>query len=210
MSHILVILTAGRKEYLDITIGSLDKHLSGSISEKLIFDNSDGPEITYEGYRTIKVPAFDLPYGHERHAKAIQFIFDYLKEYGEEHMVFFEEDWELLEDIVVDKLSVYLDDRATQLRLYSRGEYGISWYQTEDIVATSSDYSFAWNPCIFNKRILSFEYPQGTIHHEYDFGKKVGNNFYLYKCGTPVVRHVGEYSIEKEIRWDKDYNLHEI
>jgi hypothetical protein len=205
MSHILAILTAGRKEYLDITIGSLEKHLKGSISEKIIFDNSDGPEITYDGYRTIKIPGFGLPYGNDRHAKAIQFIFDYLIGFSEEHIVFFEEDWALLEEVVVDELSIYLDDRASQLRLYSRGEYGISWYQTEDIIATSSDFSFSWNPCIFNKKILYFEYPQGHDDHEYHFGKKVGENFFLYKYGTPVVKHVGEYSIEKPVRWSDKY-----
>ena len=188
-------------------MGSLEKHLKGSITERLIFDNSDGPEITYEGYRTIKVPGFGLPYGYDRHAKVIQFIFDHLKEYDEENIVFFEEDWELLEDLVVDELSVHLDDRAAQLQLYSRGEYGISWYQTEDIVATSGDYSFSWNPCIFNKRILYIEYPQGTDNHEYDFGEKVGKNFFLYKNGTPVVKHVGEYSIEKAVRWTEEYGM---
>lgn len=210
MSHLLVVLTAGRKEYLDITIGSLDTHLKGSISKRLIFDNSDGPEITYEGYKTIKVPGFGLPYGHNRHAKAIQFIFDYLKKYKEEYIVFFEEDWKLLEDVVVEDLSKHLDDRVTQIRLYSRAEFGADWHQTENIMATSETYSFSWNPSIFNKRIISFEYPKETINHEYEFGKKIGDNFFVYKYGTPVVKHVGEYSIEKAVRWDENYNTHAI
>jgi hypothetical protein len=108
MSHILAILTAGRKEYLGITMGSLDKHLKGSITERLIFDNSDGPEITYEGYRTIKVPSFGLPYGYDRHARAMDYIFNTLKDIEQKYVVFFEEDWELKEEVNVDELSPYL------------------------------------------------------------------------------------------------------
>jgi hypothetical protein len=205
MSHTLAILTAGRKEYLDITIGSLEKHLKGSISEKIIFDNSDGPAIVYEGYKTIKVPSFGLPYGFDRHARAIKFIFAYLKKAKNEYVVFFEEDWELLEDLIVDDLSIHLNDSFNQIRMYSRGDFGVFAEVTKDIIVTSETFSFSWNPNIFSKRICNLRYPIGEAHEE-KFGNVLGPNFLLYKHKHPVVKHVGEYSIEKPMRWTEDYH----
>jgi len=201
MSHILAILTAGRKEYLGITMGSLDKHLKGSITERLIFDNSDGPEITYEGYRTIKVPSFGLPYGYDRHARAMDYIFNTLKDIEQKYVVFFEEDWELKEEVNVDELSPYLTYDLWQIRLYIPQEYLEVIPLSKDVVeATVKAYTFTLNPSVFRTDIFKYSYPldQG-INHEYIFGEIVNKKILVYKYGQPIVQHIGKYSIEKGV-----------
>jgi hypothetical protein len=212
MSHILAILTAGRKEYLDITMGSISKYLNGSITEKVIFDNSDGPEITYEGYRTIKVPSFGLPYGYDRHARAMDYIFNTLKDIEQKYVVFFEEDWELKEEVNVDELSPYLTDDVGQIRLYRPQEYLEVIPLSKDVVeATVKAYTFTLNPSVFRTDIFKYSYPldQG-INHEYFFGEAVNKKILVYKYGQTVVEHIGEYSVEKPVRWTENYEWEKI
>jgi hypothetical protein len=209
MSSILVILTAGRRDYLDITIRHLDKHLKGTFSQKIIFDNSDGPTIIYSGYSSIKVPSFNLPYGAIRHSRVIQFIFNYIRDIEVENIVFFEEDWKLLFDVNVDNLLKYLKNNISQIRFFRKQNYNAIKINEDISLVKKTKYMFSWNPSIFKKSLVFSEYPTGP-DHESDFGKKIKKNFLVYKNGIESVEHIGNISSHPNVKWDKEYNRFSI
>jgi hypothetical protein len=212
MSTILAILTAGRKEYLDITIQSLEKHLKGNISKKIIFDNSDGPEIKYNGYVTVKVPGFDLPYGTIRHANANKYMFSYLTNLNPKNIVFFEEDWDLQQDVDVDYLDNIFKDEYSQI-LLRRDSLPDKLVPDGELFHRISDiWFFTLNPSIFRVDIATLgskSYPLVWDHEEV-FGKMLKDKKSMVYGEGMLVKHIGEYSIEKPIRWDDDYITHAL
>jgi hypothetical protein len=207
---LLAILTAGRKDCLDVTIDSLNKNLSGSISEKIIFDNSIDSEIAYEGYKTVKTPADRLPYGQIRHAKALNFILSYVKKLDVDYVVFFEEDWELLVPVFVDDLCSKLDDSLSQVRLSRLNVWDYPKItEISDFTRISHNdvqYKFSWNPCVFAKDLMNSFYPN-VYGHEYEFGKMLSKDFLVYGYPNEVVKHVGKISLSSPGRiWNDDYS----
>lgn len=195
----LFVLTAGRPDYLDTTIKSIDKYLKGNIVSRIIFDNSDSPNASYTGYQTIAVPSFDLPYGYDRHAKAMKFIFDMHDSIDADVVCFFEEDWELQEEVDLDYISKYLTEEFSQIRLFRQQDYNVAGIVDEDFSIVRSDsYMFTLNPSLFYKSIMKIEYPTYSSHmHEWTFGQIVNKPFMVYKNGTPIVAHIGKVSVEK-------------
>jgi hypothetical protein len=151
------------------------------------------------------VPGFDLPYGQLRHAKALQFIFDYIKNIEVENIVFFEEDWKLLFDVNVDELTPFLNDNISQIRFFRKYGYDIDEIYGEISMVNNATYMFSWNPCIFSKNIAFLDYPI-EYDHELLFGQMLQKKFLVYKNGIDVIEHVGYESIEKNMVWDKEYN----
>jgi hypothetical protein len=194
----LIILTAGRLEYLNKTLESLDKNLKGNIVLKIIFDNSDGKKIIREGYKTIKVPSFGLDYGRIRHAKVMEYIFHAIKKINIEYVCFFEEDWELLTLIDSDKLIKYftLEPNISQVRFFRKQKYIVD-KKIDDFAFLVSDaeYLFSWNPSLFKKTLTETKYPI-ELFHEKRFGKKNNKPFIVYQRDGFVVKHIGEESLE--------------
>jgi hypothetical protein len=206
---LLAILTAGRKDCLDLTIESLNKNLSGSISTKIIFDNSIDSDISYEGYETVKTPKDRLPYGQIRHSKALSFIFRYIKTLDIDYVVFFEEDWELIVPVFVDDLCIKLDNSLSQVRLSRLNVWDypeineISEFIRMD--HNSVGYKFSWNPCVFSKDLVYNKYPI-SIGHERIFGNTLSKDFLIYDYPNEVVRHFGKISLSSPGRtWNDDY-----
>jgi hypothetical protein len=204
---LLAILTAGRKDCLDLTIGSLNKNLSGSISEKIIFDNSVDLDIAYEGYQTVKTPKDELPYGQIRHAKAVSFMFNYIKNLDIDYVVFFEEDWQLLIPVFVDDLCYKLDSSLSQVLLY-RPKNTIT-INNNDLFSridhNTLKWKFSWNPCVFAKDLVNRPYPNSD-HHEFKFGEILSKDFLVYGYPNEVVRHVGKNSLSSPgLIWNDDY-----
>jgi hypothetical protein len=197
----LFILTAGRKEYLDTTIKSLNKNLKGNIVKKIIFDGSDNQNIFYENYDTVIVPSFGIPYGSKRHAKTLQFIFNISNKIDADIICFFEEDWELLEEINLDYLSDHLTGEVSQIRFFRPLSYNykVSQVISENFsIVNDSPYMFSWNPSIFDKKLMSFDYPTESHDHELAFGKLLSKPFMVYKNGgSPVIKHIGKISVSK-------------
>jgi hypothetical protein len=205
---LLAILTAGRKDCLDLTIGSLNKNLSGSISEKIIFDNSVDSDIAYEGYQIVKTPKDELPYGQIRHAKAVSFMFNYIKNLDIDYVVFFEEDWELLMPVFVDDLCIKLEDSLSQIRLYRLPFHKYPEIkETGEFVRISHNdviYKFSWNPCVFAKDIVNIEYPI-RVEHERIFGKMISKDFLLYGYPNQIIKHSGMISLSSPgLIWNDD------
>jgi hypothetical protein len=207
---LLAILTAGRKDCLDLTIESLNKNLSGSISEKIIFDNSIDSEIIYDGYKTIKTPKDSFPYGQIRHAKALSFIFYYIKNLDIDYVVFFEEDWELLVPVFVDDLCHRLDNSLSQVRLFRPTyDYPEITEISEFIRINHNDviFKFSWNPCVFSKDLVNTDYPN-TEEHELIFGEKLLKDFLVYGYPNKAVKHFGKNSLSSPGRiWNDDYTV---
>lgn len=211
MNISLVVLTAGRNEYLAKTIDSLNKNVFGYIHNKIIFDNSNGPAILYSGYETIKIPDYNLPYSVERHAKVLNFIFNYLRNSDIDYVLFFEEDWELLEEINPQLLVPYLKKSVSQIRLYRKQDYQ-NLRPVSDSLHWCDDakYLFSWNPSIMSAEIFKNEYPIDGQDHELTFGNMLSKPFLVYGYGREIVRHTGKKSISKNILWHDDYSVTEI
>jgi hypothetical protein len=208
---LLAVLTAGRQDYLDIAIESLNKNLSGSISEKIIFDNSTDSDISYEGYETVKTPKDRLPYGPLRHSKAIRFIFNHIKKLDVGYVVFFEEDWELLAPIFADDLCNKLDSSLSQVRIsrFKNYDYPEIMPQGEFIRMNHNDvkYKFSWNPCVFSKDLVYRDYPY-FAKHELKFGRDISKDFLIYGWPNELVKHTGKISISDPGRiWNDDYTI---
>jgi hypothetical protein len=207
---LLAILTAGRKDCLDVTIESLNKNLYGSISEKIIFDNSVDSDIAYEGYQTVKTPKDELPYGQIRHSKAVSFMFNYIKNLDIDYVVFFEEDWELVVPVFVDDLCSKLDDSLSQARLSRLNNYDYPEIKEPGefvrIDYKDVDYKFSWNPCVFSKDLANNSYPNSE-GHELIFGKNLSKDFLVYGYPNEVVKHLGRTSLSSPGKiWNDDYS----
>jgi hypothetical protein len=194
----LFVLTAGRTEYLDAAIKSINKNLKGNIIKRIIFDNSDDHGISYDGYDTVSVPSFGLPYSSQRHSLVMQFIFDMSKNIDADAICFFEEDWELLEEVDLDYLSKYLNERISQIRLFRKQDYNVAGIIHDDFsVIKTDEYMFTLNPSLFSKKIMQTKYPVNHDNHEWRFGQIINKPFMVYKNGTRVVGHIGEKSITR-------------
>lgn len=214
MKTCLVILTAGRLSYLDKTIDSLNKNLKGSIDAKFILDNSDGPNLNYDGYKTLKMPSFNLPFSEERHSRVISTFFKLFRQLDYDRFVFFEEDWELIREINIDEMSIHLN-KSMQV-LLARNSKSID-YHINNRVSIRKDgnlqlltvkgiypWTFTWNPSIFDRRIINLEYPIGELH-EQRFGQSIDNLVQIipdYRVES--VRHIGIESIAQPAIWDED------
>jgi hypothetical protein len=206
---LLALLTAGRKDCLDVTIESLNKNLSGSISEKIIFDNSVDIDISYEGYKTVKTPKDELPYGRIRHSNAISFMFDYIKKLDISYVIFFEEDWELVVPVFADDLCNKLDDSLSQVRLSRLKIYDyLEIKEAGEFVRINHndvDYRFTWNPSVFSKDLVNNAYPKSD-NHEFDFGYALSKDFLIYNYPNQVIKHIGRTSLSSpEKIWNDDY-----
>jgi hypothetical protein len=207
---LLAILTAGRKECLDLTIESLNKNLSGSISEKIIFNNSIDLDISYKGYKTRKTRKNNLPYGQIRHSRALSFMFKHIKKLDIDYVIFFEEDWELLTPVFVDDLCNKLDDSLSQIRLSRPNVYDYPEITeiSEFIRMDHNDviYKFSWNPCVFSKDLVDNVYPN-CVDHELRFGDKLSKDFLVYSYPNELVRHSGKISLSSPgLTWNDDYS----
>jgi len=211
----LIVLTAGRLDYLDKTISSLNKNLKGNISKKFIIDNSDGPTINYDGYHTLKFPSFGFNYGEDRHSTVLRIMFKLFKQLPYENVVFFEEDWEIVNELNVDNLLPLINKDVCQVK-FARNEkymeYTMDKYEysiVDDSVVLNNakidnPWFFSWNPSIFNKRIFDIEYPFGEFH-EARFGKMVrGTKVIIPNYKLETVRHIGIQSILQPATWDED------
>lgn len=214
MKTCLIVLTAGRLAYLDKTIESLNKNIKGNIDEKFILDNSDGPNITYDGYKTLKMPSFDLGFSEERHSMVLSTFFKLFRKLAYDRFVFFEEDWELIREVNIDEMSIHLD-KSMQV-LLARNSKSIDNFINNRVtihkdgnlqllnVKGMYPWTFTWNPSIFDRRMINLEYPTGELH-EQRFGQSIDNLVQIIpNYRVELVKHIGIESIAQPALWDED------
>jgi hypothetical protein len=202
-SFAMFFLGNGRKGYLERTIASWEANLIDTPKHQFIFDDSGDAgyvawlKKNYSNYEVVAVS--DKPVGQ---VKAIDFIFNKLKELDVDYILEIEEDWMLFRKIDIKSIIDVLEDNPNILQMRIPRTVWYSDYHTLDIEAGSllnhhigingshtefksndesswyewrgSFYFWSHNPSLFPKHMLNENY--GDVQeedHELAFGKQL-------------------------------------
>lgn len=189
-----VILGNGRKGYLERTIASWETNLIDAPKYKAIFDDSGNSEYrnwlkqTYGDRFSIYAVDF-VPAGQ---AKAVQSMFDYIKNLDVDYVVWTEEDWVLFRSLDTKEIFETLKQNINVLQMRIPRTIWYADYHLFDLNAGSllldyiedknagwsydkwfnvktSHYFWSHNPCVFLKDIVNNPYPTDG-DHEFKFG----------------------------------------
>jgi len=207
----LLIMTNGRREYLERTLSTLGK-LHGNFSRILIHDDSGNEDyhnwlkqFNYELASTKRVGF----------TKAMISAWDKLKEDSSEWVFHLEEDFLILEDINVDDMIDVLKshDYIKQMVLLRQPIAGRELQKGGIIASHPERYEnktngvnywvehrvgFSGNPCVYRKSLI-YEHPWPNMpHSEREYGQSLlkdpGAKFAYWGKSTdnPRVTHIGE------------------
>jgi hypothetical protein len=208
-SVVVAFLTDGRKEYLEETLRSWEKHSDILKSKnRIIFDDSGDDEYrkylkeTYTDYLIV-------PIGEERVGFncAIHFGHQYIKSMNCSHTVWIEDDQMLLRKIdILDMIRVLDKNNLLQLSLirepffYGELPYktifdyliGIGWPLQENDEYIGHEVAFMTLPHIFPNKILDVKWQQDDdmANSELNYAKKL---FSLFPKKDPTCMRLGYY-----------------
>ena len=214
MSIALVVLTDGRGDYLNETIDSFNKQVSGNIKHKIIVNDSEN--LKYNKYLDEMYPDFIRIHNEKRLglARAVQTAWTAALKFDIDYVFHLEEDFTFNEkcdlDVMVKFLERYSEyaELCLQRQAWSEEEKnGARWYGDSPLYKNMHDDTFEWfehkelfsvNPCMIPRRILELGWPSGPIGigNEDGFTQKCLSNGYKFamlhhKEHTPMVNHIG-------------------
>ena len=208
----VMVLTDGRKACLERTLESLEAHLVGEISNRLIIDDSMDPRYrdwlydTYHDNGPYRVYSFDRKRGF---AGAIQSGWDHCYAIGNDYIWHQEDDFVLLDDIVLPEMVAVLDatPRLAQLALLRQAwapaeiEAGgviqlhpHSYRQTAHY--TLHRNFFTTNPSLYRISLINLGWPQQELSERRftEMCLEQGLHFGFWQTGlddAPKVNHIG-------------------
>lgn len=210
----VIVLTAGRREYLERTLRSFEERVHGKIGRRTIQDDSGDPDFaawlaeTYPTWTIITTP------GKIGFTEAIRSIWNYelsRNGQGAPYIFHLEEDFVFDQDIHLDQMISVLesDTKLAQVALL-RGPWAPDEIQAGGIIqqhpgsyarleANGIQYLrhrryFTTNPCLYRRSIMERGWP-AIKNSEIAFTKKLrtrGMQFAYLGDGEPQVTHIGD------------------
>jgi hypothetical protein len=205
----VIVLTAGRKGYLERTLASFAERVTGDIAARIIQDDSGDPGFnvwlkeTYPDWEIVTTP------GKLGFTKAIRHIHQVLRvRTGSPYVFHLEEDFVFDRDVDTSEMIALLeaDGHLAQVALL-RGPFyepeleagGIieqdpDAYEHRDGHVVHSKY-FTTNPCVYRRSLVLKHHWPGTRNSEGAYTKQLvrkGFRFAFIGDGTPWVSHIGE------------------
>jgi hypothetical protein len=209
----VLVLTNGRREYLERCIASLEAMVSGPVIRRRIWDDSG--DVTFRAWLRETYPAYHVMPTRVRNAgytEAMGGIWRYVAARPGGYAFLVEEDFTFERPVDLAQLAAVLDaDRnLTQVALLRQPCYpreieagGIVEEAPDDFTTRRLD-GLAWlehrrffttNPTLFRRSLCEVPWPSGA-HSEARFGERLNedpdNRFALFGDGTPWVRHIGD------------------
>lgn len=205
----VVILTAGRLDYLERTVESFRQNVTGMIDQVLVVNDSpsDHDAVTRICNRFKVVQPALVSVGQ---AEAIRFTFEILRDSRSEYVFWLEEDFTFDRPIALHDLARLLECNP---HIYQAQLLRQAWFKSEIAAGGIIERDFGeyehlpgrvehclwwtWNPSMFRRAdIVGREYPTGK-KHEWDFGRQLlredrGRRFAFLGDGAPQVTHIGE------------------
>lgn len=218
----LVVFTDGRVDCVEDTIRSAAANLHGSITTKLINDDSDDPDYRlwlrqrFEPLGFHLIPPADSRQGF---GGAIRHAWDYLKTETREPFVFhLEDDFTFRRPVDVDAMAYALvhHPRLVQLALRrqawnaeERAAGGIVEQHPHDYLQVCDEHGALWlehrrffttNPSIYRRSLLQRAWPEGAhsegmFTHELLRDPKLRFGFWGHRSDEPWVEHIGHQRV---------------
>jgi hypothetical protein len=209
----LVAHTDGRREYLQRTMTSLEKHVSGAIRRRLIWDDSG--DAGYQRWLARAYPAWEVVGQPRRlgYTRSMQALWRYLSELDEEYVFRTEDDFVFEQPVNLDELAAVLSARPylRQIALLRQAWFpeetaaGGVIEATPDAFERVSDAGQSWiehrtwwtaNPSLF-RRELTARYPwPSSARSEWRYSRRLVRDpvarMAYWGDGTPWVTHIGE------------------
>lgn len=210
----VVVLTAGRDDYLARTIESFEAMTAGNVTHRLMIDDSGSPDHLRE--LRVEYPSFKVHGGWKQLGQpaAIGMALTLLRDVSAPYVFWLEEDFTFDRAVDLDALTQLLHHsphiwQAQLLRhAWFKGEVaagGIIERDPEEYdrvdgpLGTRFEHRmwWTWNPAMFRReQIVHRQYPDSP-RHEWDFGRQILNEdpirrFAFVGDGSPCVTHIGE------------------
>lgn len=206
----VIVLTAGRRQYLERTLASFSERVSGDVCERIIQDDSGDPEFgvwlkqTYGDEWEIITTSGKLGF-----TKAIRAIWQVIRgRTGAPYIFHLEEDFVFDRDVDLNQMIEVLrgDEHLAQVALL-RGPFyepeleagGIieqdpGAYTKREGYLEHSKY-FTTNPCLYKRTLIrKYHWPaarNSEVHYTRNLVRR-GYRFAYLGDGTPYVSHIGE------------------
>jgi len=231
MNDILFFIkTCGRKQYLEEVVSSWKDTFNSHNARHIIFDDSGDPEFNAwlieqygESFDVVETPNRNtIQFGQIRHARTINFIFDYLSNNtSNQYFVQVEDDVKLIKPINFDRAIELLGDKVSQVRLSRDDSVFSDWRlaktleEKDDHVVVSYMRLWFWGhrPSIFKRDILNFRVhaeKDGFIDSENSLGSQLYDKGYVFITVKDVtIEHIGQESFDKPgTYWSNDGLVH--
>lgn len=213
----LIVISDGRRKYIEQTIPSALAMLQGPITKRIIYDDT-GDALEREWLRT-SFPTFTVthsPLGRQGFSGAVGFMWNWLCEFDTNDFVFhLENDFTFNESVPLDRMIGVLDEHAEIVQMsLKRQPVNREEKAAGDFIALHpDDYTevkenddvwlehrrfFTTNPSLYRKRLCLRGWPQ----EQYSEGKFSGRYFrdhpdhvsgiWGHKWDAPRVTHIGD------------------
>lgn len=205
----VIVLTAGRKDYLERTLASFSERVHGDICDRIIQDDSGDPAFGKWLRTTYREWEIVTTRGKLGFTKAIRSVWDVLRaRTGAPYVFHLEEDFVFDRDVNLSEMIEVLrgDPKLAQVALL-RGPFyppevdagGIveqepRAYEHRDGYLVHTKY-FTTNPCVYSRSLIRKHHWPLTAHSETRYTRQLvskGYRFALMGDGTPWVSHIGE------------------
>jgi hypothetical protein len=210
----VIVLTAGRQQYLERTLASFDAHVTGDIRRKTIYDDSGDEtfgrwlELTYRGWSIVHNT--EAPSGFTQAIRKAWSAEAHANGAGAPYIFHLEEDFVFDRDVDLDDLIqiLELEPRVAQAALL-RGPFFPPEIEAGGIVEEDPNaYThhhrgelrylvhrkfFTTNPCVYRRKLLRIGWP-ASANSETRFTRLVRNRGYRFAFignGEPWVSHIG-------------------
>lgn len=207
----LLVMTDGRKEYIKQTIPSALAQLKGSITKRVIHDDSgDG---RYNSWLKLTFPTFEVirSPGRSGFGGAIRNAWAWLEDFDDNPFIFH------LEDDFTFNEEIYLDDFIDVLNccpnIYQMALKRQPWSEAEHIAGGFMELDptsyrertfwieqrkfFTTNPCIYRRSLLDIGWPEGVesegrfTHYILRTDIEAQFAYWGKKADPPKVTHIG-------------------
>jgi hypothetical protein len=218
----LVVFTDGRVDCIDQTIRSAAKNLHGSITTKLINDDSDDPEYRLWLRQNFEPLGFRLippAEGRQGFGGAIRHAWAHLKSETREPFVFhLEDDFTFNRPVDLDAMAFTLVNHPNLVQLALRRQPwndeesaagGIVEQHPHDYTQLMDEHGAAWlehrrffttNPSIYRRSLLQRTWPEGEhseglFTHDLLRSEKTRFAFWGHRNDDPWVTHIGHQRV---------------
>ena len=202
----IVIISAGRKEYLQKTIESMKKYFQYDDKKTKWFIIDDYPE-SQEARAYIKnLKGFDLKILNEKNMGLGYSLNRIYAKVESEFIFHFEDDWEVLRPISVMRMIELLGQYTVtdQILLYRESFKPNEYRGAQEKAEGYAEYEhiFSFNPHLVKTELFLRFYPFPLYLTEYDFTYKIRKGEYrtsgIFGYGeSPYVRHLGAHRSAK-------------
>lgn len=196
----IVIMSSGRKEYLQRTIESLQKHFQYDKGKTKWFIIDDYPDSQETRDYINNLEGFNLKLLNEKNMGLGYSLNRIYSEVKSEFVFHFEDDWEVLRQISVMNMIELFEKNTTvdQILLYRESFKPNEYREAQEKSKGYGEYDkiFSFNPHLVKTELFLRFFPFPLYFTEYDYTHKVRKNeyktsgIYGYK-EAPYVRHLG-------------------